>query len=137
MCVANSARSQIAEGLARKILGSDFEIASAGSKPTHVNQFAIKALHDIGIDISDSKSKSFEALSEIFKSNLDLVITLCDEEVCPSILSNCKKIHWPIPDPALFKGSDQEKLQKFSETRDLIFSKLENLKLELLRQNNR
>lgn len=126
----------MAEGLAKVVLGPKFEIESAGSTPTKINSFAIKVLHDIGIDISNNKSKSFEDLLQVFTSNLDLLITLCNEEVCPNILLNCEKIHWPVPDPASFIGSYQEKQKKFTEARDLIQFKLEKLKQDLTRPIN-
>ena len=79
LCVANSARSQMAEGLARALL-PDVDVLSAGSQPTMVNPYAIEALAELGIDISTHRSKSVD---EIAPANLDFVITLCAEEVCP------------------------------------------------------
>jgi arsenate reductase len=93
MCVANSARSQIAEGLARQILGSQITIQSAGSKATTVNLFAIRAMNEIGIDISKQKSKSVDSIDP---QTVDTVITLCAEEVCPVFLGKAKKLHWPF-----------------------------------------
>src|SRR5689334_2336880 len=98
LCVANSARSQIAEGLAREILGTQVTIESAGSRPARVNPFAIQALKEIGIDISHHRSKSVEDLSPAFLAQLDYVITLCAEEVCPTAISKAKKLHWPLAD---------------------------------------
>ena len=80
LCVANSARSQMAEGLARAILGEHVEVLSAGSQPTKVNPYAIEAMRDLGIDISGHRSKSVD---EIDTAQLDLVVTLCADEVCP------------------------------------------------------
>ena len=80
LCVANSARSQMAEGLSRYILGGRVEVLSAGSQPTRVNPYAILAMAEIGIDISAQRSKSVD---EIDPARIDLVITLCAEEVCP------------------------------------------------------
>ena len=130
MCVANSARSQIADGLAKKIFGSKAKIQSAGSRPSTVNPFAIKALQEIGIDISSNKSKSVDDLSSEFVSSLDYVITLCAEEVCPVIISKAKKLHWPLPDPA-GPGSDEELILRFRTTRDEIEKRLINFKIEL------
>lgn len=119
MCVANSARSQLAEGLAREIFGEGTTVQSAGSKPGKLNPFAVQAMKEIGIDISQQWSKSTDDLSPDFIAKLDYVITLCAEEVCPVLLSKAKKLHWPMKDPAV-KGSDLELLQRFRESRDQL-----------------
>ena len=134
MCVANSARSQMAEGFARKILGPGHEVQSAGSHPGRVNPYAIQVMTEIGIDISSNYSKSVDQLSPEFIAGLDYVITLCLEEVCPTILSNAQKLHWPQPDPAANRGSPGEddkssadkELQRFRETRDAIAEKIKD-----------
>ena len=87
MCVANSARSQLAEGLARSILGSKVEVESAGSYPAKLNPYAVKAMQEIGLDISKQYSKSVEDLSPKFTVGLNYIITLCAEEVCPTIVA--------------------------------------------------
>ncbi|MEX2353599.1 MAG: VOC family protein, partial [Gammaproteobacteria bacterium] len=97
LCVANSARSQMAEGLARHLLGSQAEISSAGSQPTQVNPHAIASMADIGIDISQQQSKSVDTIDP---ASVDLVVTLCAEEVCPILPGKVKRLHWPIADPA-------------------------------------
>jgi arsenate reductase len=97
LCVANSARSQMAEGLARKMLGSDVEVLSAGSRPSKVNPYAIEAMSEIGIDIAGHKSKSVD---DVDPSSVDTVITLCADEVCPILPGRVQRLHWPIPDPA-------------------------------------
>jgi arsenate reductase len=114
----------MAEGLARKILGVDAEIESAGSEPSKVNPFAIEAMKEVGIDISKHFSKSADDLNPKFVVGLDYVITLCAEEVCPVILSKAEKLHWPMPDPAGREGTDQERLKYFREVRDGIQRKL-------------
>jgi arsenate reductase len=124
MCVANSARSQLAEGLARHLFGSQIEVQSAGSKPPKPNPFAIQAMKEIGIDISKHYSKTYDQLPPKFLVDLDYVVTLCAEEVCPVIVSKAKKIHWPFPDPAGHGGTDEQQLQRFRETRDAIAAKL-------------
>lgn len=131
MCVANSARSQMAEGLAKKILGPSVQIKSAGSKPTTVNPFAIQSLREIGIDISQSQPKSIDSLPKKFLGSIDYVITLCAEEVCPVVISEAKKIHWPLPDPAQVTGSDEYKLQHFRDVRDTLKNRIENFKLNI------
>jgi len=97
LCVANSARSQMAEGLARRQLGAGTEVLSAGSRPSKVNLYAIEAMAEIGIDIRDHHSKSVD---DVDAASADLVITLCADEVCPVLPGRVKRLHWPIPDPA-------------------------------------
>jgi len=129
LCVANSARSQMAEGLARKMFGSAHKVMSAGSKPTHVSHHAIDVLKEVGIDISKQKSKSVDS---IIPEAIDLIITLYGEEVCPVFLGTVKKIHWPLPDPARIPMTDSNRrLDKFRKIRDQINLKLENMKLEI------
>lgn len=125
MCVANSARSQLAEGVARNLFGDRAEIQSAGSKPSKINPFAVQALREIGIDASKQYSKSVDDLPQDLIASLDYVITLCAEEVCPVILSKATKLHWPLPDPAGKGGSDEEQLNRFRATRDEIRKRLE------------
>ena len=96
LCVANSARSQMAEGLARRLFPG-LLVQSAGSRPSRVNAQAIEVLAELGIDISAHRSKSVE---EIDQASVDVVITLCAEEVCPLFLGKAERLHWPIPDPA-------------------------------------
>jgi arsenate reductase len=127
MCVANSARSQLAEGLAKHLFGSEAVIESAGSQPSRVNPLAVAALHEIGVDISHHRSKSVDDLDPQFVSRLDYVITLCAEEVCPIVLSKAKRLHWPHPDPGK-AGTEAEKRQSFRETRDGIRRKLEDFR---------
>lgn len=131
MCVANSARSQLAEGLAREIFGSSAKIESAGSHPGKLNPFAVQAMKEVGIDISRHWSKSIDDLSPRFIVQLDYVITLCAEEVCPTMVSKAKKLHWPLPDPAGLDGTDEEKLGRFRETRDALKSKLAEFRSSL------
>src|SRR5690349_7965312 len=97
LCVANSARSQMAEGLARRQFGTEVEVMSAGSRPSKVNPYAIEAMSEIGIDIRGHRSKSVD---DVDAGSADLVITLCADEVCPVLPGRVKRLHWPIPDPA-------------------------------------
>ena len=122
MCVANSARSQMAEGIA-KTLYPNIEFQSAGSLPSKINPLAIKAMYEIKIDIGDHYSKNFENLDEDFKNNLDYVIPLCKEEVCPILNSDAIILPLPFEDPA-----SENSLNKFREVRDLIKEKLQELK---------
>ena len=100
MCVGNSARSQIAEGLAKAMLGKEHQIESAGSIPSgKVHLGAISCMQSIGIDISNHYSKSIDELESDFMDNLDYVITLCAEEVCPALPASAAALHWMHPDP--------------------------------------
>lgn len=123
LCVANSARSQMAEGLARDIFGDAVNVQSAGSAPSRVNPFAIAAMEEIGIDLSSHRSKSVDTID---RKSVDLVITLCAEEVCPAFLGRAARIHWPLEDPDRKDEvlSDEERLGFFRATRDEIRRRL-------------
>jgi arsenate reductase len=125
LCVANSARSQMAEGLAGAIFADKAEIRSAGSVPSgKVQPWAIKVLKEEGIDISRNYSKGFDRLSPSFVVALNYVITLCAEELCPTgTFAKSVKLHWPIPDPAAVP--EDEKAQQFRAARDDIRRRLE------------
>jgi arsenate reductase len=132
MCVANSARSQLAEGLARKLFPKG-EIRSAGSHPGKLNPYAVAAMNEIGIDISRQFSKSVDALPPEFVAGIDYVITLCAEEVCPTMVApKAKKLHWPFSDPATNEPLPKaEALQRFREAREAIQRRLEEFKAEI------
>lgn len=130
LCVANSARSQMAEGLARKIFGADASVQSAGSAPSKVNPFAIQVMKEIGIDISGHQSKS---VGTIDLKTVDLVITLCADEVCPIVPGKTKKLHWPFKDPAGAGQTNAESLDAFRTARDQIEAKLEEFAATNLR----
>lgn len=135
MCVANSARSQLAEGLAKKVFGQQARIESAGSVPKTVNPLAIEVLKEIGLDISSHSSKTVDQISSEFLAGLNYVITLCAEEVCPVFLSKtAKRLHWPLPDPAGQPGTYEEQLERFRKTRIEIEKRLVQLKAELFRE---
>lgn len=130
MCVANSARSQLAEGLAKHIFGDKARVESAGSLPSgRVQPWAVSALKEIGIDIAGYWSKSVEDLDPEFVAELDFVITLCAEEVCPVINSKARRLHWPIQDPASAREAD--KPEAFRRAREEIRKKLEDHEEEL------
>jgi arsenate reductase len=132
LCVANSARSQLAEGLAKQMLGGQHQIQSAGSVPSvKVNPLAVKALDEIGIDISRNRPKGWDELPATFLIHLDYVITLCADEVCPTVLSKAKKLHWGLPDPAAVQGTEEEKLAAFRNTREEIKRRLEEFKAKI------
>jgi arsenate reductase len=115
LCVANSARSQMAEGIARSLAPAHVRIGSAGSRPTRVRPEAVAVLREIGIDISGHRSK---AVSEIPPDEIDTVITLCDEEECPIFAGKARRLHWGLPDPGAFQGSEEDRLSVFRRTRD-------------------
>ncbi|MHB1948859.1 MAG: arsenate reductase ArsC [Gammaproteobacteria bacterium] len=128
ICVANSARSQMAEGIGRELLANIAHVSSAGSQPSKVNPIAIEVLKEIGIDISDQKSKSVDSID---KEKIDVVITLCAEEVCPLFSGNVKRIHWPFPDPSNPKYISDEQLKLFRKVRDDLKNKIQDLRDEV------
>lgn len=124
LCVANSARSQLAEGLAKSILANQAVIESAGSEPSGIVQpWAIQTLKEDNIDISKNKSKSIDQLPPEFLENLDYIITLCAEEICPILATKAKRLHWPIQDPA--SAPKEKKSAEFSRAKQEIRSRIE------------
>ena len=96
LCVANSARSQLAEGLARRLAPPGTRVYSAGSEPGVINPLAVRALGEVGVDASGQRSKGLDAIP---LDEIDLVVTLCAEEVCPLFPRPVRKLHWPLPGP--------------------------------------
>ena len=123
LCVANSARSQMAEGLARARFGGRLRVQSAGSSPSRVNPAAVEVMREIGIDLSAHASKSVDSIDP---ATVDLVVTLCAEEVCPVWLGRAQRLHWPMPDPAA--APDHSRLQRFRDVRDAIDARLTELR---------
>jgi len=125
LCVANSARSQMAEGIARQLFPG-LRIQSAGSRPGCVNPHAIEVLGEQGIDVSTHRSKSVQAMDP---ATVDLVITLCAEEDCPLFLGRAERLHWPLPDPASTDPSltPDDLRARFRAGRDEIRRRLEVL----------
>jgi arsenate reductase len=130
LCVANSARSQLAEGLARARFGDRIRVFSAGSTPTRVHPMAIATMAEVGIDISAQTSKLVDSIDP---AAIDLVVTLCAEEVCPTFLHSVRRLHWPIPDPAGEAFSDRELETRFRTARTTISDRLDELEPILLR----
>ena len=123
LCVGNSARSQMAEGLAKEILGSNHKVESAGSIPSgKVHPNAIATMREIGIDISNQTSKSIESLDAEFIDSLDFVITLCAEEICPVMQNSAKKIHWINEDPVNKNYSEGQSKEAFKKVRNNLFN---------------
>lgn len=121
LCVANSARSQMAEAIARELAGERLSIQSAGSAPSRVHPLAIQALAEIGVDASRQRSKSVDEIDPAMRAAIDTVITLCAEEVCPIYLGAARRLHWPLPDPAApadHAESEEASLARFRVVRD-------------------
>lgn len=131
LCVANSARSQMAEGLARHVFGDAVEVLSAGSQPSRLNPLAVEAMRELGIDISNHYSKAVESLDA---GSFDLVVTLCADEVCPMLPGRVQRLHWPITDPAIVDPEVDHggALAAFRTARDQIQQRLRVL--EALRE---
>lgn len=126
VCIHNSARSQMAEELLRKMAGDRFEVESAGLEPGKLNTIVVQALKEEGIDITGKKTN---AVFDLFKSgkHYSYVITVCDEasaERCPIFPGLCQRFHWSFTDPSKFQGTDQEKLTKVREVKEEIRAKL-------------
>tara|TARA_B100000575_G_scaffold290891_1_gene295529 strand:+ start:1101 stop:1535 length:435 start_codon:yes stop_codon:yes gene_type:complete len=137
LCVGNSARSQIAEGLAKHMLPNSFNIKSAGSNPTgKINKYAKSVMGEIGIDISDQSSKSIDDLDKNFLRNLDCVITLCAEEICPIIEKEVKIYNWALEDPANQENSKLDISNVFRKTRYDIFNLIKKFYLENSLESN-
>ena len=115
LCVANSARSQMAEGLARSLFGDRAAVQSAGSEPSVVNPWAIEVMREVGVDLSSHRSKSVQSIDP---ETVDTVITLCAEEACPLFLGEAKRLHWGLPDPAAVGGNEADRLCAFRLVRD-------------------
>jgi arsenate reductase len=124
LCTHNSARSQMAEGLLRHLAGDRFESYSAGTEATHVRPLAIRAMDEIGIDISGQESKT---LNRYLGVPFDYVVTVCDEanEACPFFPGAKNRLHWSFEDPAQATGSEEERLGVFRRARDKIRERIE------------
>jgi arsenate reductase len=120
LCTGNSCRSHLAEGILRRALGDGFTVASAGSKPAgYVHPLAIKAMAEIGLDISAHHSKH---LNEFLDQDIETVITVCGnaDQACPMFPGQLNRHHWGFDDPAHATGSEEEQMQVFRRVRDEI-----------------
>jgi thioredoxin type arsenate reductase len=126
LCTGNSCRSQMAEGFARQLAPVGHRVFSAGTHPNGIHPLTIQVMQEIGVDITAQRSKKLEAvpLNEISR-----VITLCDEDTgsCPTLPLNAERLHWPLRDPALASGNEQEVLHVFRKVRDEIRDRVEQL----------
>jgi len=127
LCTGNSCRSQMAEGIAKKLLSEDIIIKSAGTEAQGVNANAIKVMADISIPIFHHQSKKVN-LKDL--DDFDLVITLCGDarDKCLIFKSTTQHIHWGIEDPAIFIGNKEETYMKYEEVRDMLFDKISKFK---------
>jgi len=125
LCTGNSCRSHMAEGILRQAAGDFLNVESAGSKPSgYVHPLAIKALAEIGIDISAHRSKS---MNEFLSQPVETVITVCGnaDQVCPHYPGQVNRFHWPFDDPAHATGTEDEVYAVFRRVRDEIKEKFE------------
>ena len=125
LCTHNSARSQMAEALLRTLAGEGFDAFSAGTEATHVRPLAIRAMAEIGIDISAQESKT---LDRYLQEPFDAVITVCDQanEACPVFFGARERLHWSFPDPSRAQGSEAEQLAVYRQVRDAIRGRIEH-----------
>lgn len=123
LCVMNSSRSQMAEGLLRHIAGDAFEVESAGSEASSVRPEAVTVMDDIGIDISAQYSKSLE---KFINDDFDYVITVCApaEEQCPFFPNAKQRLSWHFEDPAAVQGTEAERLAIYTIVRSEIEEKI-------------
>lgn len=120
LCTGNSCRSHMAEGVLRSVAGDVLDVKSAGSDPAgYVHPLAIRAMADIGIDISANKSKH---MNELLSCEVETVITVCDNagQACPTFPGQANRYHWPFPDPAKAEGTQEEIRKVFEQVRDDI-----------------
>ncbi len=127
VCIHNSARSQMAEELLRKLAGDRFDVESAGIEPGKLNPVVVEVLNEMGIDIAHKKTRA--AIDCVTSGKIyDYVITVCDEtsaERCPVFPGNAKRLHWGFTDPSKFDGTLEEKTRKTRAVREEIRSKIE------------
>jgi protein-tyrosine-phosphatase len=126
LCTKNSARSQMAEGLLRHLSQQAIEVSSAGSQPSLLQPFAVRAMATMGVDISQQRSKSVDEFQE---QSFEYIVTVCDRmrEVCPSFPGDPTMIHWSIPDPVEVEGTYEEQYQAFEQTARYLFVRVRYL----------
>ncbi len=119
LCTHNSARSQMAEGLLREAAGDRFEVMSAWTEATHVRPLAIRAMEEVGVDISGQESMTLDLY---LREPFDYVNKVCDEanEACPFFPGTAERLHWSFPDPSKTRGTKEEPLEVFRRVRDEI-----------------
>ncbi|NLI80460.1 MAG: arsenate reductase ArsC [Deltaproteobacteria bacterium] len=133
ICTHNSARSQMAEAFLKSLGGDRFEVHSAGLEPTTVNPMVVRAMGELGFDLSENRTKN---VFDFFRSGklFDYVITVCRESLeqkCPVFPGITRRLHWGFDDPAAVEGTDEEKMEKVRAIRDAIRSKIADWLMEL------
>lgn len=131
LCTGNSARSQMAEAFVRQYAGDTFEAHSAGLEPKGMNPLTIKVMNEVGIDISNQTSKGIGTY--LGKMLFQYLITVCDdaEKNCPTVWPGVNtRMHWSFEDPAMFEGTEEQKLAKFREVRDLMDKRIKEWVVE-------
>jgi phosphate transport system protein len=124
LCVQNACRSQVAEAWAHELLPNSLKVFSAGTHPSELNPWAARVMQEVGIDLAKQRAKP---LSEIPLAEVDLVVTLCDDQLCPSLPDSTSREVWPIADPTRISGDEARLLEAFRRTRDEIRRKVEAL----------
>ena len=126
LCTGNSARSQMAEGLLRRLAGDKFDVFSAGTHPKGMNPYSVEAMNELGIDISQQKSKDVGVYGN---EKFDYVITVCDHarEVCPIFPHATTQLHWSFEDPAEATGTEEHRLSVFRAIRNKIAESVRSL----------
>jgi len=134
LCTANSCRSQMAEGFAKEYGKGIIDVYSAGIMSAGVHKRAIAVMKELGIDISEQRSKEIDI--DLF-NKMDIIVTLCDyvESICPTTPPNIKKLHWPIKDPVGTTGSEDKIMAEFRRARDEIKSKVLEL-IKMIKNNS-
>jgi arsenate reductase (thioredoxin) len=122
----NSCRSQMAEGFTRHLAANGLRVYSAGTEPKPIHPLVVKVMKEVGIDISDQRSKGLDAVP---LDGVDMLVTLCGDaaETCRAIQLRVTRDHWPLPDPTLARGDDDQILKVFREVRDAIRARVETL----------
>ena len=126
ICTGNACRSQIAEGVMRKLAGDKFDVFSAGSHPSLVHPMSIKVMKEVGIDITTHTS---DPISKFLSKNINTVVTVCDnaDKVCPVFPGEVDRIHWSIEDPFKGWGLHSDDLVNFRKTREDLTERIKNL----------
>ncbi len=132
LCTHNSARSQMAEGLLRKIAGDWVEVFSAGSEPIPIHPLAIRIMSEIGVDLNKQRPKHF---NEFIGQHFDYIVTVCDwvREVCPVFPGDPEQIHWSFPDPVSVEGDLEKKRKAFADTASQLTTRIKYLLLMIER----
>ncbi|MBI4214275.1 MAG: arsenate reductase ArsC [Chloroflexi bacterium] len=130
LCTHNSARSQMAEGWLRNRYGEQFEAYSAGTEATVLRPLAIRAMAEIGVDISGQESKTLE---QYLTQPWDYVITVCDQanQTCPTFPGGPHRLHWSVPDPSSAEGTEADQLAAYRQARDDLRQRIDQLVAEL------